>query len=91
MRISYRDAFRPCSRVSSGEKNNTYLNMQRYKTATKNEETKISSNLESLNFQTCNDTKLQLPNLQIRKIKVFAESLKTDVFFRRKLGEDQKN
>ena len=23
MRMSYRDAFRPCSRVSSGEKNNT--------------------------------------------------------------------
>ena len=40
--------------------------MQLYKTATKNLETKISSNLESLNFQVCNDTKLQLPNLEIK-------------------------
>ena len=31
--MSYHDAFRPSSRVSSSEKNNTYLNMQWYKTA----------------------------------------------------------
>ena len=41
--MSYCDAFRPCSRVSSGEKNNVYLNMQWYKTATKNLEIKIST------------------------------------------------
>ena len=40
--------------------------MQWYKTATKNLETKISSNLESLSFQTCNDKKLQLLNLEIK-------------------------
>ena len=61
--MSYRDAFRPCSRLSSGEKNNTYSNMQRYETSTKNLEVNIGRNLESLNFQTCNDTKLRLPNL----------------------------
>ena len=48
--------------------------MQGYKTATKNLETKFSSNLETLNLQTCNletlnlqtcnDIKLQLPNLE---------------------------
>ena len=31
--MSYRDAFPPRPKVSSGEKNNTYLNMQSYKTA----------------------------------------------------------
>ena len=31
--MSYPDSFQPCLRVSSGEKNNTYLNMQSYKTA----------------------------------------------------------
>ena len=46
--MSYRDAIRPCSRVSSGEKNNTYPDMQCYKTATKNLEAKFSSNLEPL-------------------------------------------
>ena len=40
--------------------------MQWCKTATKNLEANISSSLESLNFQTCNDTKLQLPNLEIK-------------------------
>ena len=37
--------------------------MQRYETSTKNLEANIGRNLESLNFQTCNDTKLRLPNL----------------------------
>ena len=31
--MSYRVAFQPWSRVPSGEKSNTYLNMQWYKTA----------------------------------------------------------
>ena len=35
VRLSYRNAFRPYSRVSSGKTINTYLNMQRYKTAIK--------------------------------------------------------
>ena len=39
--MSYRDVFQPCSRVSSGEKNNTYLNMQWKKAAIKNLLTKI--------------------------------------------------
>ena len=34
--MSNRDAFQPCSRVSSGKKNNTYLNMQWCKTAARN-------------------------------------------------------
>ena len=36
----------------------THLNMQWYNNAMKNLQANISSNLESLNFQTCNDTKL---------------------------------
>ena len=77
--MSYRDAFRPCSRVSSGEKNNTYLNMQWHKTATKNLETKISSNLESLNFQTCTDIKLQLPHLEIKIASINTSALSMQI------------
>ena len=73
--MSYRDAFRPCSRVSSAEKNNTYLNMQWYKTATKNLETKISGNLESLNFKTCNNIKLQLMQIGIKIASINTSAL----------------
>ena len=48
--MSYRDAFRPRSRVSSGEKNNIYLNMQWYKTAIKIWKQIISSNFKLIEF-----------------------------------------
>ena len=54
--------------------------MQWYKTATKNLETKISSNLESLKFQTCNDTKLQLPNLEIKIASTNTSALSKKIF-----------
>ena len=55
--------------------------MQWYNTATKNLETKISSNLESLNFQTCNDIKLQLPNLEIKIASINKSALSMQILW----------
>ena len=53
--------------------------MQRYETATKNLEATISNNLEPLNFQTCSDTKLQLPNLEIKIASINTSALSMQI------------
>ena len=39
----------------------------------------ISSNLELLNFQTCNDTLLQLPNLEIKIASINTSALSMQI------------
>ena len=53
--------------------------MQWYKTATKNLEANMSSNLEPLNFQTCNDARLQLPNLEIKIASINTSALSMQI------------
>ena len=86
--MSFRDAFQPYSRVSSGEKNNTYLNMQWYITATKSLGKKIGNNFESLNFQACNDIKLQLPNLEIKIASINTSALSMQILWWRQTTYD---
>ena len=62
--------------------------MQWYKTATKNLETKIGSNLESLNFQTCNDIKPQLPNLEIKIASINTSALSMQILWWRQTTYD---